>query len=359
MTLRLTHAPAEIDWSRRRAATEPAEVRGDGRDDVRLLVAAGERLRHHHFTELPEMLRPGDLVVVNTSATRPAALPAGRGLRLHVSTAAPSGYHVVEVRRAAGAASAPLEVSPPSRLDLPGGARAALLAPFPAGAAGRLWLARLDIDGPLDAYLAEHGKPIRYPYVTEPWPLADYQTIFGVQPGSAEMPSAGRAFTAEIVTRLVSRGVAIAPVLLHTGVSSLESEEPPYPEQFEVLAATARLVNAVRDGGGRVVAVGTTVVRALESTATTDGRSHPGRGWTDLVLTAERGTFVVDGLITGWHEPGTSHLDLLEAVAGPDVVGASYAAALEAGYLWHEFGDLHLLFGGGQPPAARVERPAA
>jgi S-adenosylmethionine:tRNA ribosyltransferase-isomerase len=157
------------------------------------------------------------------------------------------------------------------------------------------------------------------------------------------MPSAGRAFTPELVTELVASGVVIAPIVLHTGVSSLEEGEPPYPEAFRVPAATAGLVNAVRTWGGRVVAVGTTVVRALESAADESGCVAPRQGWTDLIVTPERGVRAVDGLLTGWHARASSHLQLLEAVAGRTLLEASYRSALRERYLWHEFGDLHLV----------------
>jgi S-adenosylmethionine:tRNA ribosyltransferase-isomerase len=179
--------------------------------------------------------------------------------------------------------------------------------------------------------------------VPQPWPLDAYQTVFALEPGSAEMPSAGRPFTAELVTELTARGVVVAPVTLHTGVSSLEHGEQPFPERFHVPPVTARLVNAVHDWGGRVIAVGTTVVRALETVATSDGTVSEGRGWTRLVITPERGVLAIDGLLTGWHDRESTHLELLEAVAGRRLLGRSYRAALASGYRWHEFGDLHLI----------------
>ena len=142
---------------------------------------------------------------------------------------------------------------------------------------------------------------------------------------------------------LVAQGVLIAPVTLHTGVSSLERGEVPYAERYHVPRATARVANMVRAGGGRLVAVGTTVVRALETVATTSGRLGAGGGTTDLVIAPERGLWAVDGLLTGWHEPESSHLDLLEAAAGADLLDRSYAAARDHGYRWHEFGDAHLI----------------
>jgi len=193
------------------------------------------------------------------------------------------------------------------------------------------------------AHLHRHGRPIRYGYVPQQWPLADYQTAYALEPGSAEMPSAGRPFTSQLVTRLAAGGVLVVPLTLHTGVSSPERDEAPYPERYEVPAATARVVNAVHGWGGRVIAVGTTVVRALETVADADGTVRAGSGWTSLVVAPERGLRAVDGLITGWHEPRASHLDLLAAAAGTELLERSYREALEHGYLWHEFGDSHLV----------------
>ena len=333
---------SRFDVPQHLVATEPAEVRGSGRDDVRLLVAGRDQLSHHRFRDLPHNLQPGDLLVVNTSATLPASLRASNGLEVHISTKAPGSKWVVEVRITDGVASRPLGDVPPPTLHLAGGGRVDLLRPYTRGDPGRLWLARVQVDRPLYAYLALHGEPIRYRYLTEPWPIEAYQTIFGTVPGSAEMPSAARPFTHEIVTKLAVAGIPIAPIILHTGVSSLESDEDPYPEWYSVPEHTTRLVNATRAAGGRVIAVGTTVVRALESTAA-DGEAQTSSGWTDLVITSNHHMNVVDGLITGWHQPDSTHLAMLDAIAGQSVVTDSYVAALEAGYRWHEFGDVHLI----------------
>jgi S-adenosylmethionine:tRNA ribosyltransferase-isomerase len=328
-------------------AHEPPESRGLARDCVRMLVAsrATGDLLHAHFRDLPRFLAPGDLLVVNASATLPAAIPAQRRdwtqLTLHLSTPVPdSGGErwVVELRRG----SAPFgEGLPGEILELPAGGRAELIAPYLSGA--RLWVAKLLLPEPFARYFARHGHPIRYRYVPDEQRLADYQTVFASAPGSAEMPSAGRPFTPELVAELVSVGVLIAPLVLHTGVSSLEDGESPYPEWYSVAAPTAGVVTAVRRWGGRVIAVGTTVVRALESAARPDGSVAPSDGWTRLVVTHESGVRVVDGLVTGWHEPGASHLQLLDAVGGRELVERSYREALSHGYLWHEFGDVHLI----------------
>jgi S-adenosylmethionine:tRNA ribosyltransferase-isomerase len=207
----------------------------------------------------------------------------------------------------------------------------------------RLWIAQLDLPQPVFTWLALHGQPIRYGYVDRPWPIATYQNVYAAEPGSAEMPSAGRPFTPELITRLVAKGVGVSPLVLHTGVASLESTELPYPERLRVPPSTANRVNDTRRNGGRVIAVGTTVVRGLETAGGDDGVVRPVDGWTDLVVTPERGVRVVDGLLTGWHEPEASHLLMLEAVAGRSLLETSYAASLQEGYLWHEFGDMHLI----------------
>ena len=324
-------------------AHEPPEARGLGRDGVRLLVGEGGTVTHHRFTDLPALLRPGDVLVVNTSGTLPAAVPvAGSRRRLHFSTELPDGRWLVEVRRDTGKSTVPYpDAAAGERYPLPGNASATLEDPY---SAGRLWVATVDTPGfaTVLQYLDRYGRPIRYSYVPREWPIEFYQTVFAQTPGSAEMPSAARPFTDRLVTRLVSRGLQFAPVLLHTGVASPEAHERPYPERFSVSEATARVVNRARDDGGRVIAVGTTAVRALETAADSRGEVRPAHGWTDLIVTPERGVRVVSGLLTGFHEPRASHLDMLAAVAGTDLLDRCYRAAIEGGYLWHEFGDLNL-----------------
>lgn len=329
-------------------ASSPPERRGITRDAVRLLVGRPGGVEHAIFRDLPRLLDPGDLLVVNTSATLPAALdavgPGGRLLRMHLSTPAPGSEHtegswMVELRVPAGPGSLPFDAARRGwRLGLPGGGRARLLRGGP-----RLWRARLELPVGLHEYLEAHGRPIRYSYAGADWPIEDYQTAFATVPGSAEMPSAARAFTPDLVVELVAAGIEIAPIVLHTGVSSPETGEPPFPEWFRVPEATARHVNAVRTGGGRVVAVGTTAVRALETAAGEDGAVATREGWTELVIDEARGVRAVDGLLTGWHAPEATHIDLVRAVAGRDIVERCYAAATAARYLWHEFGDLNLL----------------
>jgi S-adenosylmethionine:tRNA ribosyltransferase-isomerase len=318
------------------------------RDQVRLLVADRTRIRHARFDEFASFLAPGDLLVVNTSATLAAAVDGrradGRAVTVHFSTVLDDGAWLVELRPPVHATGPLPDVTAGERVELLDGVVLTVLTPAsPDEPTPRLWRASVALEGDVVSFLARVGRPIRYGYVPDPHPLKDYQTLFARQPGSAEMPSAGRPFTAEIVTDLVVRGVAVTPVLLHTGVSSQEAGEPPLPERFEVPPTTARLVNAARAAGGRIVAVGTTVTRALESAADPDGTVHARAGWTDLILGPERPARVVGGLVTGWHAPGASHLQLLQAVAGDPLVRRAYATALGHRYLWHEFGDSCLL----------------
>ncbi|HYQ65709.1 S-adenosylmethionine:tRNA ribosyltransferase-isomerase [Actinophytocola sp.] len=324
MTLEFT-LPATLE------AHEPPEARGLGRDEVRLLVSSSAGVGHHRFTELPSLLRAGDVLVVNTSATVPAAVPVPDSrLVVHFSTEQPDGTWLVELRRAA----APFhDGRAGERYALFGGGSVTLRRPF---SSGRLWESEVDTRGRgVPAYLAVFGSPIRYSYVGGGWPISCYQTVFGVTPGSAEMPSASRPFTDRLVTRLVAHGVQFAPVLLHTGVASPEAHERPYPERFAVPRTSRDLVARARAEGRRVIAVGTTAVRAIE----TDGDE----GWTDVIITPERGVRHVDGLLTGFHEPRASHLDMLAAIAGHALLCETYREATAAGYLWHEFGDVNLL----------------
>ncbi|MFA9446741.1 S-adenosylmethionine:tRNA ribosyltransferase-isomerase [Egicoccus sp. AB-alg6-2] len=355
MTAEVT-AALDFALTAEQTATSPPEARGLERDEVRLLVARPDRLEHARFRSLPAHLRPGDLLVVNTSATLPAAVDGRRAdpdaarrvaVAVHVAgphPADPTAW-VVEVRRPDN--TGPLaDAHVGDVIRLPGDVTLRLTAahPDPAVQRGsRLWRAHPDPPCPHEPYLLAHGRPVAYAYLDGRWPLATYQPVHARQPGSAEMASAGRPITARLLVDLVARGVQVAPVVLHAGLSSLEADEPPQPERFEVPEATARLVNDTRRGGGRVVAVGTTATRALETAAGPDHLVRAGSGWTELVLGAERPAQVVGGLITGWHAPGASHLALLEAVAGAPLVERAYAAALASGYLWHEFGDSCLL----------------
>lgn len=336
-------------------APAPAERRGLARDQVQLLVATDRGITHTRFHRLDEHLEPGDIVVVNNSATVAAAVDAVSDRHgpvvLHLATPLDDATWVVEVRRPPDAARAVLDACAGDRIDLVGGVgQFQLLEPYPAsgssptGSGNRLWRARAI--GDPGAVARRRGRPIAYGYLDARYPLSDYQTVFGRHPGSAEMPSAGRPFSPDLVTRLVAKGVLITPITLHTGVSSQEAGEAPQAERFDVPPATAATVNAARAAGGRVIAVGTTVTRALESAVELDQgatRLVAKSGWTRRIISPADPPRVVDGLVTGWHDPEASHLMLVEAVAGAGLTRRAYTAASASGYLWHEFGDSCLL----------------
>jgi S-adenosylmethionine:tRNA ribosyltransferase-isomerase len=365
-------------------AGEPAEARGLARDEVRLLVSwrDDDRIVHARFRDLGQFLERGDVLVVNTSATLKASLPAvsgdGRALELHLSTRLPGDLWVIELREPDGIGSRPFrDATAGDTMALAGGGTARLLVPYPhdvqgdTPAATRLWCAAIRVPAPLFEYLDVYGEPIRYGYARRRWPIEMYQTVFATEPGSAEMPSAARPFTPDLVTRLVARGVQFAPVLLHTGVASLEEHEPPYEEYYRVEPSSAAILNAARDAGRRVVAVGTTTMRAVETVTDRARVTHPGEGWTRLVISPDRRPRGVDALLTGLHEPRATHMAMLEALTAPRWEGAlscrhgalgmaracvacggraqvqrAYAEALRERYLWHEFGDTHLMLSG-------------
>jgi S-adenosylmethionine:tRNA ribosyltransferase-isomerase len=319
-------------------AREPPEARGLARDQVRLMVShlADDSVEHHRFADLPHVLRPGDVLVANDSATLPAALTAyrqdGTQIALHISTHLPSDLWVVEPRRITATAG--------ETLRLAGGATAVLLVPYLDS--HRLWVAHFDTD--VNDLMRLYGRPISYAYVNAQWPLEMYQTVYAGPPGSAEMPSAGRAFTPDVLSDLAHRGIEFVTLTLHTGVASLELHERPYAEEYWVPELTASTVRRAQAEGRRVIAVGTTVVRALESAYEVgSGEVIATHAWTELMITPERGVSVVDSLLTGFHEPRATHLAMLEAIAGRRHLEITYASALAQRYLWHEFGDLHLI----------------
>ena len=360
--------PLRFELPQELEAAEPPEARGLRRDEVRLMVSYldDDRVVHSTFGDLPEFLRAGDTLVVNTSGTMNAALPAERSdgtpLTVHLSTHLPADLWVVELRSSSGDEPV-LDGESREVVSLPEGASMVLHTPYLSErrqrdeGSNRLWISTLNLPVNLNDYLARNGSPIRYRYVKESWPAGYYQTVYATEVGSAEMPSAGRAFTPELITRLVANGVRVVPLILHTGVASLEDDEPPYEEFYRVPPETAEAVNAARTAGRRVIAVGTTVVRALETVTDRDGSTHPGEGWTDVFITPERGIRSVDAMLTGLHEPRSTHLSMLEALvasvsacplatSGTEHLEVAYSEALRRGYLWHEFGDLHLILPG-------------
>jgi S-adenosylmethionine:tRNA ribosyltransferase-isomerase len=358
-------SPLHFELPEELEAGEPPEARGLRRDEVRLMVSHldDDSVVHTRFGDLPEFLRAGDTLVVNTSGTMNAALPAERGdgtpITVNLSTHLPADLWVVELRTSSGDEPV-LDGKPGEVLALPEGTNLVLQTHYLSEkrqrgeGSNRLWISTLSLSISFNDYLDRHGSPIKYSYVRESWPASYYQTVYATEVGSAEMPSAGRAFTPELITRLVAKGVRVVPLILHTGVASLEDDEPPYEEFYRVPPETAEAINTAHTAGRRVVAVGTTVVRALETVTDRNGSTHPGEGWTDLFITPERGVRSVDAMLTGLHEPRSTHLSMLQALAGRGSVcplatsgtehlEVAYSEALKEGYLWHEFGDLHLI----------------
>ncbi|UCG25756.1 MAG: S-adenosylmethionine:tRNA ribosyltransferase-isomerase [Chloroflexota bacterium] len=337
------------------AATRPAEPSGRARDAGRLLVSDSRGHRHGRFANLADFLEPGDLLVINRSATLPASLPAksyspdrrsSEPFTLNLSTNYGAGLWLAEPRISHSLPGPVPGLSAGDTFEV-AGVKATLIAAFPD--IPRLWFVQFEAG--LSGAMRRAGQPIRYAYVDGAYGLEHYQTLFSSVPGSAEMPSAGYPFTGRVVQRLVDRGVRLASIVLHTGVSSLEVEVDDitqhtlYPEPYEVSRLTARAVNETRDAGRRVIAVGTTVVRALESAW--DGQAvRASSGFTRLYIHPGRGLNVVDGLLTGLHDPLTSHLAMLYTLAGQDMIRDAYNAATGQGYRWHEFGDSHLILPG-------------
>ena len=338
-------------------ATVPPEVREGSRDAVRLLVSTPDGHHLSRFPNLANFLNAGDLFVVNRSATLNSSLPAtGRSgpFVLNLSTCYGSNVWLAEPRRS-HAEPGPLPLKPGEQATV-AGLTATFLHPYPG--LPRLWFVRFGED--VTELMERAGTPIRYGYVREAYPLEHYQTLFADRPGSAEMPSAARPFTEKTVACLRAKGVEMASITLHTGVSSLEvetenvAEQTLYPEPFEVPAETVEAVRKAKAAGKRVVAVGTTVVRALESAW--DGvRLRPARGFTRLYLHPGRAVNVTDGLLTGFHDPKASHLAMLYALAGQSLVRSAYDEAVRGGLLWHEFGDSHLILPERHPDEQRKE----
>ena len=338
-------------------ASAPPEARGLRRDQVRLMVSnySTDQIKHTRFYQLDKYLSEGDVIVINTSRTRNSALLGTRAdgsvLELHLSIHLDDNVWTVELRRIneMGKTKHLDDAREGEILRLPGAVSAILQGPFVSDCndnskpSETLWLAKINFPQDVDDYLARYGFPIRYNYVKEKWPLSFYQTVYATEPGSAEMPSAGRPFTPRLLKRLESKGIRIAPLILHTGVSNIETHEPPYKEFYRVTPETARIVNEARTSGHRIIAVGTTAIRALESVTNGEGKTHAGEGWTCLVITPQRKLRAVNALITGMHEPEATHLAMLEALAGLSHIKLAYEEALRKGYLWHEFGDLHLI----------------
>ncbi len=345
--------PLNFDLPKNLEQSIPTEERGLNRDDVRLMVSnlQTDKVYHSVFRQLSDYLEAGDVLVINTSGTLKAALEGvlvegDIPVRVHLSTKIKEKEWVIELRQLEGEETKRYtEAKEGQYIQLRGGGRLQLTAPYYTHTSDQhlqLWKATFDLSINVENYLQKYGVPIRYNQAKANYPASYYQTAYAQQMGSAEMPSAGRAFTPELITQLVAKGILILPILLHTGVASIEWNERPYTEYFEVPETTAYLLNEARKRQKRIIAVGTTVVRALE-TATNQGITQAQKGWTDIFITPQTGIQAVNGLMTGFHEPKASHLLMLEALAGRQHLAITYEAAIQNKYWWHEFGDLHLM----------------
>lgn len=349
------------------AAKEPPERRSIARDEVRLMVVNRKNyeIEHSHFYSIGKFLRVGDLLVFNSSRTIPASL-IGYGVLL-------GRIFVIEARLAEHLSddtwlalllchSAAVGSNGSDKCDddlLLAGLQNGMEIQFGHGLIAtiydhdnnihKLWRIRFSKSGTeLIELLYRLGQPIRYEYVSRPWDLDYYQTIYAREPGSAEMPSAGRAFTWKLLLGLKRHGVKMGYISLHTGLSSymddaVDLQHPASEEEYSVNHATAELINKTHSQGGRVIAVGTTVVRTLESVSNNNGNVNAGHGYTRLHITANHKLKTVDSLLTGFHEPEASHLDLLTAFLTAGRIHKAYDEAIRKGYLWHEFGDVNLI----------------
>jgi S-adenosylmethionine:tRNA ribosyltransferase-isomerase len=341
------HLPSELN------ADRPPERRGLARDRVRLLVLDGNngQVIHTRFDRITEFLDPGDLLVFNSSRTLPATLA---GTVRHLQWP-------VEVRLAESLPDGTwlaLLIQSPQRaenvitkgliLEFAQDLRCEVLERDPR--IPPLWKLRFSKSGTefLDS-VYRIGQPVRYRYLSAPWRLSYYQNVYALQPGAAEMPSAGRAFTWRLLLQLRHRGVETAAITLHAGLSSyldndLDRQHLASEEEYWISEEAAAKIRRAKNSDRRIVAVGTTVVRALESIAAECGGEVNGcHRYTQLRVTADYRLQVVNGLLTGLHEPEASHLDLLAAFVSPPTLYAAYSEAIRQRYLWHEFGDLNLI----------------
>lgn len=348
--MKLASSLIQFELPHHLACPEPTERRNMERDEIRLLVTKKQgQTEHTIFKDLPRFLNTGDVLVVNTSATIPAALPVslpgGAGGRLHISTRLNNRNWLIEIREISGNRTVRWKGGEEGMaFQLRSGAVVTLEQRFyDAGELLHLWMAHFTINQPMQTYLSANALPVQYDNLSQQYPLSYYQTFFSFHPGSAEMPSAGRGFTTGLTDRLLKKGIVLAPIVLHTGVSSLEEKEMPYPEHMEIDPVTASIINSAKSNGKRIIAVGTTAIRAIETAVNEQEKVVPYRGQTKLFIDKDHTLKVANGLLTGFHEPHASHLNILQAVAGFEHINSAYKAALKAGYYWHQFGDLHLI----------------
>jgi len=346
----ITSSIIQFDLPKHLACPLPTEERNMERDEVRLLVTTNSgQTAHTTFNQLPGFLQKGDVLIVNTSATVPSALPVSlpgdKQGRLHVSTKLNNNEWLIEIREVTGNKTSRWhEGEEAMTLQLPLSQTVILKKKFYKNDHWlHLWIAEFNVNQPLQKYLSANAQPIQYEKLDRQYPLSYYQAFFSFHPGSAEMPSAGRGFTKNLVERLLKKGIVLAPVILHTGVSSLEENETPYPEYMEVDPVTASIINTAKSQYRRIIAVGTTAIRAIETAVNNEGLVLPYKGNTELFIDENYSMKVIDGLLTGFHEPKASHLNMLQSIAGYDHLDKAYKEAIREGYYWHQFGDLHLI----------------
>jgi S-adenosylmethionine:tRNA ribosyltransferase-isomerase len=346
----ITPSIIQFDLPQHLACPKPTEERNLARDEVRLLITEGSgQIEHTTFNHFPLFLQKGDVLVVNTSATIPAALPVslpgGRQGRLHISTKLHDRRWLVEIREITGNKTKRWHEGAEGMVfQLPSSTSVILKHRFYKNEQWlHLWVVEFNLHQSMQNYLSVNATPVQYEKLDRQYPLSYYQTFFSFHPGSSEMPSAGRGFTPGLIETLLKKGVALAPVILHTGISSLEENETPYPEYMEVDPVTAALINTAKSQGRRIIAVGTTAIRAIETAVNNEGIVLSYRGNTELFIDESYAMKVIDGLLTGFHEPRASHLNMLQSVAGFEHIDRAYKEAIQAGYYWHQFGDMHLI----------------
>ncbi|MFK7936460.1 MAG: S-adenosylmethionine:tRNA ribosyltransferase-isomerase [Saprospiraceae bacterium] len=332
------------------ACPKPTELRNISRDDVRLLVTSDNGVEEHtYFRNFTDYLKAGDVLVVNTSATQlaafPIVLPNGKKGRIHFSTQMNNTEWLAEIRVIKGNKTVRWQAGEVNMVfELAAGLTIQLKSNFyESRTMLNLWRVEIKTVRDFQSYRNEYGQPIRYENLDKPYPLDYFQTFFSFHAGSSEMPSAGRGFTPELIDKLLQKGVVFAPILLHTGVSSLEENESPYPEYFEVNPITAAILNHAKSNDNRIISVGTTAIRAVESATNEVGKVISQKGHTNLYIKSDYQMKTVNSLLTGFHEPKASHLHMLQALAGVRHIARAYTAAIDHAYYWHQFGDLHLI----------------
>ena len=333
------YLPSELN------ASQPPERRGIRRDHVKMMVLDKKtgHVRHDQFFQLTDYLNAGDLVVMNNSRTVPAILQAVLFRDTKII------QEEVEIRLARRRNEEIWDV-----LVVAEGVKLGDILHFSSDLtavvidlnAGTPLITILFSKKGTDLFNSIYslGEPIRYEYINNKWGLDYYQTVFASHPGSVEMPSAGRAFSWELLFNLQRKGIELDFIQLHTGLSyllddELETSPTDNYEEYHLFEKTIEKIRTTKANGGRVIAVGTTVVRALESAGVTGALN----GVTNLYINQSFPLKMVDGIITGFHEPKASHLDMLTSFVPQDLLWSAYKEAINQQYLWHEFGDMNLI----------------